>query len=405
MEIRRNDLFHLYVQITEAEADKIIAYLTTEGFLDHAIDQANGVDHQAVLIGPVYGLSTYALAPAGRTEFYENLGWHGTMLRRLDNLRSVLDGEAAKGMDALLARLAGQRKEWEKTGETKRNEAPKEDFVTLEHIPLPDQILEFRSGDGKSIITSESPLPESFRKALATAKPLDASDKSLRTWAYSPTEWGTFRTKEGTYHFMLFLGGRGQLKTPSGKVGMFSYTFPTTRASDAAVKDGLSMTVILAKRVYSADEPVAFTITLKNVSDKPFMLFDANWTPGYAMQVDQFWEAICTKEYLRAAPTMQHSKPLEPDQSVDVPMTINNSLWLFRWKGPQDGTRKGLSHLPVGKHRLTVTRRIQTNPAQGKYTHEQWAAEITSNPVEFVVAEKVDPATQPSPEKRGGPND
>ena len=36
------------------------------------------------------------------------------MLKRLDGLRKVLDGDAAKGMDLLLGRLSGLRKQWEK---------------------------------------------------------------------------------------------------------------------------------------------------------------------------------------------------------------------------------------------------------------------------------------------------
>ena len=166
MQIMRNDAFHLYVQITEGEAVKIIDYLATEGFLDRATDQSNGADHQAVLIGPVYLLTTLAESPTGRTEFYENLGWDTKMLGRLDGLRAVLDGEAAKQMDVLLGRLAGERKAWEKAGGGKKAEDPKEDFVTLDRIPSPEEVLEMRNGDGKTFVAAEGPLPESFRKAL-----------------------------------------------------------------------------------------------------------------------------------------------------------------------------------------------------------------------------------------------
>ena len=223
MHILQNDAFHLYVQITEGEAVKVIDYLATDGFLGRATDPSNGADHQAVLIGPVYLLTTLAESPTGRTEFYENLGWDMKMLGRLDGLRAVLDGEAAKQIDVLLGRLVGERKAWEKAGGGKKAENPEKDFVTLDRIPSPEEVLEMRNGDGKHFVAAEGPLPESFRKALATAKPLDAADRSIRTWAYSPAERGTFKTKDGTYRFTLFLGERGQLTTPSGKVGMFSY--------------------------------------------------------------------------------------------------------------------------------------------------------------------------------------
>ena len=46
--------------------------------------------------------------------FHEDLGWGLPMLKRLDGLRKVLDGDAAKEMDLLLGRLSGLRKQWEK---------------------------------------------------------------------------------------------------------------------------------------------------------------------------------------------------------------------------------------------------------------------------------------------------
>ena len=229
MEILRNDLFHLDVQITETEASKIITHMATEGFLDRAIDLSNGANHQAVLIGPLYSLTTTATSPPERSEFSEPLAWDVSMLKQLDALREILEGEAAKQMNVLLERLAGERKAWEKAGETKKAQGVKEDFVTLNRIPTPEDVLEMRTGDGKNYIAADSGLPESFRNALATAKPIDAGDKSLRTWSYSPNEWGTFKTKEGTYKFTLFLGKRGQLTTPSGDVGMFTFAGPATR--------------------------------------------------------------------------------------------------------------------------------------------------------------------------------
>jgi len=46
----------------------------------------------------------------------EDLGWGLPMLRRLDALRTMLDGDAAKEMEFLLGRLSGLRAQWEKGG-------------------------------------------------------------------------------------------------------------------------------------------------------------------------------------------------------------------------------------------------------------------------------------------------
>ena len=43
-------------------------------------------------------------------QLHEDLGWGPGMLKRLNGLRGALDGEAARGMDAILNGLADDRK-------------------------------------------------------------------------------------------------------------------------------------------------------------------------------------------------------------------------------------------------------------------------------------------------------
>ena len=99
------DPFHPIVQITEEEAAKVIDQLAVEGFLEQAKETAPGkvADKQ-----PCYTLSVRAEA----VQYSENLGWGLPMYRRLEGIRAVLPGNAAKSMDLLLARLEGHRKEW-----------------------------------------------------------------------------------------------------------------------------------------------------------------------------------------------------------------------------------------------------------------------------------------------------
>lgn len=96
----------LEAQITEDQAKKLIDYLAIEGFLDRAKLPEPPSRQPTPPQGPVYvlGLSS---------GYSENLGWGLPMLHRLDGLRTVLDGDAAKSMDVLLGRLAGLQKEWE----------------------------------------------------------------------------------------------------------------------------------------------------------------------------------------------------------------------------------------------------------------------------------------------------
>ena len=106
------DPFHPVVQITEEEAVKFIDHLTVDGFLDQAKDKAPGEPPA----GPCYTLRVRATSKTEAVEYFENLGWNAPMLKRLDGIKAILHGNAAKAMDFLLGRLEGHRKEWDKGG-------------------------------------------------------------------------------------------------------------------------------------------------------------------------------------------------------------------------------------------------------------------------------------------------
>lgn len=99
------DAFFLSAQITEAEALGLIAHLETSGLLARAVDaKTTKLQEQQ----PSYRLT----ATAGETQLITNLGWSLETLKHLDDLRKLVDGEAAKRLDTLLARLSGHRREW-----------------------------------------------------------------------------------------------------------------------------------------------------------------------------------------------------------------------------------------------------------------------------------------------------
>ena len=104
----RSNPFYRIAQITEAQAEKIIDHLATEEFLDKAEDLK--MKRQR----PVPNMPGYTLTvTTEERSFREDLGWGLPMLKRLDGLRKVLDGDAAKDMDFLLGRLSGLRKQWD----------------------------------------------------------------------------------------------------------------------------------------------------------------------------------------------------------------------------------------------------------------------------------------------------
>jgi len=99
--------FYRNTQISEEQAKKIIDHLATDGFLGGADDLMR--DEYYVLPPPTK--PGYTMRVGGLSQ---DLGWGLPLLKRLDGLRKVLDGQAAKGMDSLLGRLSGLRKQWMK---------------------------------------------------------------------------------------------------------------------------------------------------------------------------------------------------------------------------------------------------------------------------------------------------
>lgn len=64
---------------------------------------------------------------------------------------------------------------------------------------------------------------EGFKRLISTAKPLSPTDPSMKGWSYAPWYSGSFSGPGGTFHFQLFLGGRGTLTSPDGSSGLFSF--------------------------------------------------------------------------------------------------------------------------------------------------------------------------------------
>lgn len=101
----------LYAGVTEKQTLVIIDHLAASGYLARA--ERLDPDVRGEWPGP-RGPCYLLTVRAGRTILRDDLGWDLAMLKRLDALRRVLDGDAAKQMDLLLGRLSGLRKAWEK---------------------------------------------------------------------------------------------------------------------------------------------------------------------------------------------------------------------------------------------------------------------------------------------------
>jgi hypothetical protein len=105
------------VRLSRAQAKKLIEYLATEGYLQQAVELPKQEPPDRDISENCFTLQV----STQNLQLHEDLGWGPEMLKRLDGLRGVLDGDAAQAMDAILAGLDNDRKKW---AEVTREPAP-----------------------------------------------------------------------------------------------------------------------------------------------------------------------------------------------------------------------------------------------------------------------------------------
>jgi hypothetical protein len=102
----------LAVLIDRKQADRLIDHVVESKLLEGGDWDS---PYRRKLFKPLPPGPAYVLTLSGGGWVYrKSLGWDLKMLHRLDALRKVLDGEAAKAMDKLLKGLEPQREKWEK---------------------------------------------------------------------------------------------------------------------------------------------------------------------------------------------------------------------------------------------------------------------------------------------------
>jgi predicted secreted protein len=100
----------LAAQVSDAEAARIVDYLSGAGWLGRAIDTSKAKFSDPE--GPCYVLTVSGGDRAKAVTYVGDLGWGKEMYARLRSLRGVLGGDAAAKMDQLLAHLAGLHETW-----------------------------------------------------------------------------------------------------------------------------------------------------------------------------------------------------------------------------------------------------------------------------------------------------
>lgn len=158
-------------------------------------------------------------------------------------------------------------------------------------------------------------------------------------------------------------------------------------AAEAVVKDGLSVTVTPAKRVFAEQEPIAFTVTLKNVSREPFYLFEPRYHWDWQIVVGKFWQVVPQFEAKRAYPP---STLLEPGKEIRIDVVLNpkQNPFNFQWMGPQREPVAPKTYLDPGKYPLAIVLKFREDIRKERlkdYQQPHWTGEITSKPVEIEI--------------------
>ncbi len=162
-------------------------------------------------------------------------------------------------------------------------------------------------------------------------------------------------------------------------------------------KDGLRLSVTLAQKQFTTDEPISFKAHFKNVSDKTFSLFNVthfwNWDVSLTdLKAAGPWQMHETFIGLRSPEPTVHK--LQPGDTFDVPVVIDPKLFEFIWKGNQSRPVAPVRQLRPGNYRLLVKISLEQNPVAREIAFADWTGTITTEPLEFEVIDK--PAARPA---------
>ncbi len=173
---------------------------------------------------------------------------------------------------------------------------------------------------------------------------------------------------------------------------------PAALSSKPAEKDGLQVTVTLPKAAFAADEQPKFTVKFKNVSDKPFALHDIDWFWDWSIRFDNLtsmgpWQLRLGAKVERAQDSVR-TCVCKPGETVEMLVDLTSQAAFpfdFYWYGEQ--TKQPVppqKQLEPGKYRLTVVVNLKEGPVRQNEVF--WAGQITTNPLEFEIADKQDKA-------------
>jgi hypothetical protein len=177
-------------------------------------------------------------------------------------------------------------------------------------------------------------------------------------------------------------------------------------------KDGLQVTVTLAKAIFASGEPLKFRVQFKNVSDMPFNLFNADayhyrdWQIRFKRQGQKDWRVFGFDQAKTPKPTVLL---MEPGRVLTVPVELDGMELTGVARILSDNYQQQLAWsdgklhpLQPGKYLLAVKMNLRDNPndPDRKPAVKDWSGgQITTEPVEFEITDQpaVTKGTPPPP--------
>ncbi len=156
-------------------------------------------------------------------------------------------------------------------------------------------------------------------------------------------------------------------------------------------KDGLQMAVTLPKATFAASEQPKFTVRFRNVSDKPITLYDEDWFWDWNIRFEDEARNGSWQPHLLVMVKRQPSLcTYKPGESAEVMVDFGKEALLFeyQWKGAQEQPVKSLEQLHPGKYRLVIEMNRGDPLNRPARPAGCWAGRITTEPVEFRIADK-----------------
>ena len=165
-------------------------------------------------------------------------------------------------------------------------------------------------------------------------------------------------------------------------------------SSKPVTKDGLQVTLTLAKAAFAADEQPKFTVVFKNISDKPITLCDADFFWAWSIRFEdvarkgpwqlQLQEVARLKlaQQLRA----QKADTIQPGKTLEVVVDLGGKDLLeleYVWQGEQDKPVAPVRKLAPGRYTLTLDIDLK---AGGKQGTDYWTGQVTTDPVTFTIS-------------------